>query len=82
MCGTLVGVSPLEGSWSYHLCLVEFYGDKQPIFFFSFVVCTTNTIKISNSLTYVQVPPKMGIALGHVLSDSTNRGNKWTNYVE
>ena len=24
----------------------------------------------------------MGIALGCVLSDITNRGNKWTNYVE
>ena len=36
----------------------------------------------TNSLTSLQIPPNMEIALGRVLSDSINRGNKWTNYVE
>ena len=36
----------------------------------------------TNSLTSLQILPNMGIALGRVLNDSTNRDNKWTNYVE
>ena len=36
----------------------------------------------TNSLTSLQIPPNMGIALGCVLSDITNRGNKWANYIE